>query len=43
MIANAVVPAYESLIDALLELRGSGKTKRESVIFRMEKNIIVMS
>ena len=32
MIANAVVPAYESLIDALLELRGSGKNKRESVI-----------
>ena len=28
MIANAVVPAYESLIDALLELRGSGKNKK---------------
>ena len=28
MIANAVVPAYESLIDALLELRGSGKNEK---------------
>lgn len=28
MIANAVVPAYDSLIDALLELRGSGKNKK---------------
>lgn len=28
MIANAVIPAYESLIDALLELRGSGKNKK---------------
>ena len=28
MIANAVVPSYESLIDALLELRGSGKNKK---------------
>lgn len=28
MIANAVVPAYESLIDALLELRSSGKNKK---------------
>ena len=28
MIANTVVPAYESLIDALLELRGSGKNKK---------------
>lgn len=28
MIANTVVPAYESLIDALLELRGSGKNEK---------------
>lgn len=28
MIVNAVVPAYESLIDALLELRGSGKNEK---------------
>lgn len=28
MIANAVVPAYESLIDALLELRSSGKNEK---------------
>lgn len=28
MIANAVVPAYESLINALLKLRGSGKNEK---------------
>lgn len=33
MIANAVVPAYESLIDALLELRGSGKNKKGACYF----------